>query len=102
MVNNKSPNMPMNEKETKIVTYSSNKTLRFVISLLILLSPTQVGVVDCRTLSSPQVMSRTAVSVSITTVTGCSEKVQPEVRWRVKEELAHKMASGPSKRGPGH
>ncbi|KAK9050237.1 hypothetical protein SSX86_030793 [Deinandra increscens subsp. villosa] len=100
MVNNKSPNMPMNE--TKIVTYSSNKTLRFVISLLILLCTTHVGVVECRTLSSPQVMSRTAVVVSITTVTGCSEKVQSEVRWRVKEELAHKMASGPSKRGPGH
>lgn len=91
------------------ITNCFNKIKCFVIGIIIVLLTTQVGVVDCRMLpSTSQLMTGTStVDTMITRLAG-REQVQlgklmgkSEVRWRVKE-LAHKLASGPSKRGPGH
>ncbi|KAI3504883.1 hypothetical protein L1887_26651 [Cichorium endivia] len=90
------------------------KIFSFAIGIAILLLTTQFGAVNCRsTLRATQLTSnrvaagfeqiQEAESIGKTglRVSSSDKKKGSSFRWRVKE-MAPKLASGPSKRGPGH
>ena len=113
-------------KRARVVAYRrvrSMKILCFIFGIVILLMTTQVSVVDCRSKTlQPTQLPTTTEATGITNVAGqehvdqdeksigktemkvpsCNKtKCRSNLIWKMKE-LAHKLASGPSKRGPGH
>ncbi|KAK9048755.1 hypothetical protein SSX86_032278 [Deinandra increscens subsp. villosa] len=79
----------------------SVKSYSFVVGVLVLLMTMSSSDVECRTLYSTPSKSKTGgdSSIGISTKWGKTSCGGLRVRMR---ELAYKLASGPSKRGPGH
>ncbi|KAI3689033.1 hypothetical protein L2E82_46981 [Cichorium intybus] len=93
-------------------TDNSLKSLCFVIGIIIFLFTTEINVVDCRALRSTQLIT---VAVPVTGLekvyeaedTGKTEYMVSSFNLmsgssvKKMRNLAYKLASGPSKRGPG-
>ncbi|CAH1454264.1 unnamed protein product [Lactuca virosa] len=84
--------------------YSSVKMLCYLIGLIIFLSTTQLGAVDSRALRP----TRVNISNGANRDEGIEFRVSSSIKTKGgglplrKMESAFTLASGPSKRGPGH
>ncbi|KAL9396542.1 hypothetical protein Peur_010795 [Populus x canadensis] len=94
--------------EISTKTRSSEKSLWFVLGLIILVVSTEMSAVHCRPLRSTNSTviaagcqqvdgTRGSMGMASFVVSSNNSNSRPSVR-----SLMFKMASGPSKRGPGH
>ncbi|KAL7596481.1 hypothetical protein Lser_V15G31147 [Lactuca serriola] len=91
-------------------TNISLNSLCFVIGIIIFSMTTQLSGVDCRALSSTQLITAARIervneaedTTSESRFSSFSITRGSSLRSRMIRNLGYKLASGPSKRGPGH